>query len=154
MSPTKYPFSEKDVRRILKARKFIYANPDLDRMAACSLPVTVEGEAQTKLTLRILSRKADPGIALMYYGLRIVGVNKSSHRNPDGKKLRGWHEHRFSIQHCDEMVVRLPRQGFSGREALMSFAFARWNIKVIGALGQQLELLKGQQNENSSSAGS
>lgn len=143
MIPSRYPFSERDVKRILKAQKFIHTNPDLDRVVACSLPVTVEGEPQTKLTLRILNRQADPGISMVYHGVRIVGINNSyRHYNPDGKKTKGWHEHQFSTQHCDQMTVRLPRQDFDNREALMRFAFDRWNIKVIGAIGQQLELLK------------
>jgi hypothetical protein len=79
-----------------------------------------------------------PSCALEWHGYRIRGIDREIlHDNPDGSSVRGWHEHLWSPESADALVIstREPRQ--RDLRGLFKAGLKRWNIDV---LHEQLEV--------------
>jgi hypothetical protein len=79
-------------------------------------------------------RRPTPSSALEWFGLRIRGLNHEvRHDNPDGTSVRGWHEHLWSPQHEDALVVPAqPKITDRSLLGVLKWGLLKWNIEVQG----------------------
>lgn len=149
------PFTEADVAYLLKARKVIQGitrdttdDPDADLMEI-SYRIVRLGNPVEDIKLRLQARRPKPVLAtshrprpsaaLLWHGERIRGVDYSivHERIKDGVKVgkvRGWHEHIWTVADGDRQVVSIARQMKKIQEdfrSILQFCMARWRIELI-----------------------
>lgn len=87
--------------------------------------------AKVEKPLPGLSNKGRVSAALEWKGKRIRGIDKEQrHDNPDGSVVYGWHDHHYSPQYLDSLVVPCPEPQHKDLRGLIEFAMARWNIEI------------------------
>jgi hypothetical protein len=75
-----------------------------------------------------------PGVALLLHGQRIRGVDYEQwHPNPDGKRVKGWHEHIWSTAHgaANVIVARPKLLRTATLLDVFQWGLEKWNIEVL-----------------------
>ena len=149
------PFTEANVEYLLKARKVIQGitrhttdDPDAD-LLEISYRIVRIGNPGDDIKLRLQARrpkpvlatlpKPKPSAALLWHGERIRGIDhKIVHpRIKDGLvvgKVRGWHEHIWTLADRDSRVVGIDKQMKKIQEdfrSVLRFCMRRWRIELI-----------------------
>ena len=149
------PFTEADVAYLLKARKVIKDvtrdttdDPDADLMEISYRIVRIANPGDD-IKLRLQARrpkpvlatlpKGRPSAALLWHNVRIRGIDHSivHYRIKDGLrvgKVRGWHEHIWTVADADKQVVSVAQQMKKIQEdfrSILHFCMARWRIELI-----------------------
>ena len=92
------------------------------------------------------------GTSLMWRDIRIRGINpKRGHRRPDGKIIKGWHEHIWKEGYDDSWGVPLRDKSFGEfpePQEVIDFSLKRWNIIPRGPMAGQLSILFPKYEEN------
>jgi hypothetical protein len=73
-----------------------------------------------------------PSVALEWYGRRIRGLNyELRHDNPDGSTVKGWHEHIWSPNEQDALVIQAnPEPRDRSLRGVLNWGLDKWNIEV------------------------
>ena len=74
-----------------------------------------------------------PGASLLLYGKRIRGIDYEQwHDNPDGKRIRGWHEHIWSAADEDaNVIVARPKLQGTTLDDVFKWGLKKWNIEIL-----------------------
>ena len=83
-----------------------------------------------------------PGAALWLLGERIRGVDYEQwHDNPDGKRIRGWHEHIWSSVDKDmNVIVARPKLRGTTLLDVFKWGLRKWNIELLEKQPRQSKL--------------
>jgi hypothetical protein len=148
------PFTEAEVNYLLKARKFIHGlikdttdNPDAPILEVVYRIRRLD-RPDDDLKLRLSARRPKPVLAtmprprpsaaLLWHGERIRGIDRkivhSAIKNGvTGRKVRGWHEHRWTTADGDKQVVDVNSAMRNVQEdfkSILRFCMKRWHIEV------------------------
>jgi len=106
--------------------------------------VYLEGWKDVGLRFHIQPCERTIGTSLTWNNWRIRGINrKRGHKRCDGKTIRGWHQHVWKNQCGDKWVESLAERLFGSPpdpQKIIQVSLDRWNIKPIGAIGEQLPI--------------
>lgn len=140
---SKYPFTEKEIEDIMGIEKYIdgtFLQNDPPIKFEDTVLVGPDKE-DIGLVFTIRPERRTIGISLRYKNERIRGINNVPHARPDGRILRGWHEHIWRSLYRDKWAEGLiPRKEFSTSRGIVKFALDRWKIQTYGPMWQQLRL--------------
>ena len=130
---------------LVKEKKYIRAMPDVIdgqkefRIRANVFRVSAPGRP-TGLVLVATAKKSPPGIprpwpssALELNGrFRVRGLNYAIlHDCPSGPSVEGWHEHIWTNQYEDNVVIKAtPRPRDTSIRGMFDWSLKKWNIKV------------------------
>ena len=150
---TRASFSKSDVDFLVKEPKFIRFVPRQNasgNVIQIQAAVFKNSERSTAIkglfvkatvdkSLSGISKRPRPSCCLDYKGQRIRGIDfEQWHDNPDGTRILGWHEHLWSVEWGDSLVIGIPEPRQKHLRAILKCGLERWNIAV---LLQQEELL-------------
>jgi len=134
-----------DVDALVKQRKFIKQMPSVIdgnneyRMKA-AVYLQSDPRMPTNLVIMATAQKSPPGIPRPFPSavlemagrFRVRGLNYALwHDCPSGPIVYGWHEHIWSNQYSDHIVIKarpIPRD--TSIHGLFNWGLAKWNIRV------------------------
>jgi hypothetical protein len=79
-----------------------------------------------------------PSCSLIWHGCRIRGIDyEVRHDNPDGKSIRGWHEHIWTDENEDAVVVNArPAVVRPDLRGVFTWGLRKWKINVRQTQGE------------------
>ena len=149
-------FTKADVDYLIAARKYIKAIPRtrfLDSARRTGWKIIIpeifyKADRSKPIKGLVVMAKAHqapiplprpkPSSALEWFGHRIRGLNHEiRHDNPDGTSVLGWHEHLWSPNYDDALVVEAkPEPTQKTLEAILKWGLEKWNIEVENKQGE------------------
>jgi hypothetical protein len=152
------PFTESDVKKLLKKRKFVYRLIEDNREESRTNPAITEvrvkyeirtiAEPNIDIKLRFSARlsktgpvKPFPGIALFWYrNKRVRGISWAVHHGVVKNdavidKVHGWYEHQWTDSDEDRFIVDINKNiERTDLFSMVNFCLKRWNIKEVEQL--------------------
>jgi hypothetical protein len=139
-------FTEAEVEYLVKAKKYIFAIPEIEQEEGGSSVMQAEVRRKDDpnwqkggLLISARVKKALPGLprgspscSLRWYGRRIRGVNYEVwHDNPDSSSVRGWHEHIWNGEDRDARVIQAsPAIAKPDLRNIFRWGLSKWNIEI------------------------
>lgn len=101
---SKYPLTQKEIEDIVRSEKYIDGTflQDDPPIKFEDTVLVGENREDVALVFTIRAERKTIGVSLRYKNERIRGIKNVSHVRPDGKILRGWHEHVWRAPYGDK----------------------------------------------------
>src|SRR5450755_4729616 len=153
MKKRRWPFTKAEVDSLILGPKCISGIPKAERKEnywVMEIPVYLKTDLRRPFpSLVIVARVIHPlsglprnlpSVAIELKGHRIRGIDRNiRHDNPDGSRVKGWHEHLWSEEHGDDVVIATKEPKHKDLKGVLKTALKKWDISIREEQGELLK---------------